>query len=410
MKLHRENDMPKTIQSSVADYKNSDISVLIVDDEAQIRYLFNNLLKREGYNCLTAEDGASALKILENKEIDVVITDITMPGISGVELMELARPVTNADFIVMTGYVMDFSYENIIEKGASDFISKPMSNKELLLRLKRVIRERFLLVEREQINARLEAEIKQVEHYAQELNQALSEIQNTHDELRSAYIDTINRLVLASEYKDEDTGDHIIRISRISALIAEKIGLPHNEINNILYAAPMHDIGKIGIPDHILLKPGRLTAQEFDIIKTHTTIGASILVNSKADVLKTAHDIALTHHEKWNGKGYPSALQKEEIPIAGRIVGFVDVLDALTSNRPYKKAYPFELACEIIKKERENHFDPVIVDTFFSNIDEIAAIKETITTIEELTIKDIQWSERDLQEGLNMTVPSIFEK
>jgi len=402
--------MPKTIQSSVADYKNSDISVLIVDDEAQIRYLFNNLLKREGYNCLTAEDGASALKILENKEIDVVITDITMPGISGVELMELARPVTNADFIVMTGYVMDFSYENIIEKGASDFISKPMSNKELLLRLKRVIRERFLLVEREQINARLEAEIKQVEHYAQELNQALSEIQNTHDELRSAYIDTINRLVLASEYKDEDTGDHIIRISRISALIAEKIGLPHNEINNILYAAPMHDIGKIGIPDHILLKPGRLTAQEFDIIKTHTTIGASILVNSKADVLKTAHDIALTHHEKWNGKGYPSALQKEEIPIAGRIVGFVDVLDALTSNRPYKKAYPFELACEIIKKERENHFDPVIVDTFFSNIDEIAAIKETITTIEELTIKDIQWSERDLQEGLNMTVPSIFEK
>ncbi len=380
------------------------ITLLIVDDEPALREMLKMLFEREGYHCLSAENGQQALKLLCAFKVDVVVTDINMPGMNGIELLHQAKKICNSDFIVITGYVDDFTYDRMIEEGASDFIYKPVAGKEILIRLKKVLRERSLLMERERITQDLEESNLQLKKYAQELNQALTELKNAHQELRDAYLDTINRLVIAAEYKDEDTGDHILRISLFSALIGEKIGFSSDLVSNLRYAAPMHDIGKIGIPDRILFKPAALTQEEFEIIKTHTTIGASILAHSKSDVLKAAHDIALTHHEKWNGQGYPHGLKGEKIPIFGRIVGLLDVFDALTSTRPYKKPYPLEVALEIIKKGKEVHFDPMIVDAFENSIDEIAAIKKDFGRIHRLTPGDMQWSQRDIQSGMDKAV------
>lgn len=221
---------------------------------------------------------------------------------------------------------------------------------------------------------------QQLVKYADDLNQTILELKAAHKELEKAYLDTIHRLVLAAEYKDEDTGEHIVRMSRYCALIAEKLGLPAKEVQNISYAAPMHDVGKIGIPDNILMKTGKLTDEEFEVIKTHSTIGAKILANSKAEILKVAEQIAFSHHEKWNGKGYPQGLSGDNIPLAGRIVGLADTFDALTSKRPYKEPYPVEVAIDIIRKERGQHFDPDLVDVFLENIDEILKIKEEVVS------------------------------
>jgi putative two-component system response regulator len=241
----------------------------------------------------------------------------------------------------------------------------------------------------------LEAGNQQMVKYAADLNETASELKVVNQELQEAYIDTIHRLVLAAEYKDEDTGNHIKRISRYSALIAEKLGLPASEVQDILYASPMHDVGKIGVPDSVLIKPGRLTEQEFECIKAHTIIGADILANSRGKILRVAEQIAISHHEKWNGKGYPNGLFKDRIPLVGRIVGLADVFDALTSRRPYKNPYPIEVACDMIKKERGQHFDPDFVDIFMKNIDGILSIKEEVDSKEVVSTFDFTWSERD---------------
>ncbi len=236
---------------------------------------------------------------------------------------------------------------------------------------------------------------QQLMNYAGELNKTVLEVKDKNKELHEAYIDTIHRLVLAAEFKDEDTGDHIERMSRYSALIAEKLGLSTQFVGNTLYAAPMHDVGKIGIPDGILLKPAKLTDEEFEIMKTHPSIGAKILANSKAEILQFAHQIAISHHEKWNGKGYPNAHSGEKIPLVGRIVSLADTFDALTSRRPYKDPYPIEVALDIIRKERGEHFDPDVVDVFLRNIGGIISIKKEVDLGGESAITDFEWSERD---------------
>jgi putative two-component system response regulator len=189
-------------------------------------------------------------------------------------------------------------------------------------------------------------------------------------------LDTVQRLSYAAEYKDEDTGTHIKRMSNYAAAIARKMGLPDKTVEIILYASPMHDIGKIGIPDRVLLKPAKLDPEEWEIMKTHTTIGASILHGSDAEFIKLAEVIALTHHEKWDGTGYPKGLKGHEIPMAGHITAIADVFDALVSKRPYKEAFPVEKAFQIIKDSRGTHFKPELVDVFFSVQQEILDIKE----------------------------------
>lgn len=241
----------------------------------------------------------------------------------------------------------------------------------------------------------LQAANNQLVRFGDDLNKTLLELRTANEELQSAYHDTIRRLVLAAEYKDEDTGDHITRMSRYSSLIAKKMGLPKKDVENILFAAPMHDVGKIGIPDIILLKPGKLTKEEFDIMKTHTTLGAKILANSKAPILQLSQKIAVSHHEKWNGTGYPQNVKGDKIPVVGRIVALADVFDALTSKRPYKDPYPVEVAVDIIKKERGEHFDPDIVDVFLDSIDAILKIKEDVGDNQDLSGLGFKYSERD---------------
>ncbi|HUT43956.1 MAG TPA: HD domain-containing phosphohydrolase [Desulfobacterales bacterium] len=245
----------------------------------------------------------------------------------------------------------------------------------------------------------LETANQQLAKYADDLNKTTFELKVVFQELEESYLDTIHRLVLAAEYKDEDTGAHIVRMSRYSALLAEKLGLPDKEVQNIRYAAPMHDVGKIGIPDSILMKPGKLTDKEFEIVKTHTTIGAKILANSQAEILQVAEQIAISHHEKWNGKGYPRGLSGNEIPLGGRIIGMSDVFDALTSKRPYKDPYPIEAALDIIRKERGQHFDPRVADTFLDNIDEFLKIKEEVCVADDVCLPEFIRSERDQAEG-----------
>jgi len=242
----------------------------------------------------------------------------------------------------------------------------------------------------------LESVNLQLKEYAGALNLTINQLKDANAELKDAYLDTIYRLSLAAEYKDEETGSHIARTSRYCSFIAKKMGLSHEEVDIIYWASPMHDIGKVGIPDAILLKPGKLTTAEFEIIKTHTTIGGKILSNSKAKMIRVAEQIALTHHERWNGSGYPCGLAGKGIPLVGRIVGLVDVFDALTTRRPYKNAYPVDVSLEIMKKERERHFDPGVLDIFLENIGEILQIREDVGFSDYSTsVDEFQWSERD---------------
>lgn len=341
--------------------------ILIVDDDPGVRLLFEKAMKRAGYDCQVTENGQDALVLMALTEYDVVISDIDMPGMSGIELAQKILESYSSDVIIMTGKVKSYHYHEMINIGASDFVEKPFSIEELILRVNRVLRER-----------KLKKEAKQ-----------------SHKELKDAYLDSIHRLVMASEFKDEDTGDHIIRIGEYSKLMAQKLGLPSRLIDNIHLAAPMHDVGKIGIPDKILLKPGKLNDTEFAKMKRHPNIGAKILSDSNSEILKLAQEIALTHHEKYNGSGYPNQLSGDDIPITGRIVTIVDTFDALTSKRPYKDPYPPEMALDIIEKEREKHFDPVITDLFVSHFEEFKKIRETIGPMEEMTLDSFKLSERD---------------
>jgi putative two-component system response regulator len=355
------------------------IDVLIVDDDPSVRKVLYQFLIRADFQCITAECGKDALAIMSKKKVAVVIADIHMPGINGIDMVRIIKNKYDSDVIIMTGYLSDFTYERMIEAGASDFVTKPISSKEIVLRVNRILRERKLLSDRTKAHEKLQA---------------------AHDALHESYLDTIHRLVLAAEYKDEETGNHIVRMSKYCALIAEKLGLPDDQVQNILSATPMHDIGKVGIPDKIIMKPGKLTPREFEIIKTHTIIGSKILEGSKPEILQIGQEIAISHHEKWDGTGYPYGIAGTQIPFVGRIVALADTFDALTSRRPYKSPYDIEIAVKIILKDRERSFDPEIVDVFMRNINGFEKIQTQAGGIEKIGTDNFKWSERDREAGL----------
>lgn len=246
-----------------------------------------------------------------------------------------------------------------LSAGVRDFITKPFDRNELLMRVRNLLDA--------QMAHRLVHDQKAV---LEEMVRART------DELRRTRLQVVQRLGMAAEYRDEETGSHILRMSHISVLLARAVGWNESDCELILNASPMHDIGKICIPDAILLKPGIYEPDEFEIMKTHTTIGAKLLEADDSDLLRMAREIALTHHEKWNGCGYPGGLEGDMIPQAGRIAALADVFDALTSERPYKKKWPVEKAVEFIRNESERSFDPVLVDVFMQELPAIIDIKQ----------------------------------
>jgi putative two-component system response regulator len=291
-----------------------------------------------------------------------------MPGKSGVDLLPELRNNYPDTMVIMATAASDIQTAiQCMKDGAYDYLTKPFILNELSLSVMRALEKRKLELELRNYRQHLE---QMVARKTEELKKAL-------DGIKIASLDTIYRLARAAEYKDGGTGAHIRRIGQYCACITRQMGLGNDKIENIIYAAPMHDIGKIGIPDKLLLKPGKLNSDEWEIMKQHTIMGAEILQDSDVDFIKLAEVIALTHHERWDGNGYPEGLSGESIPLAGRIVAIADVFDALTSKRPYKEAKPVEKSLDIIRKSSGTHFDPYIVNAFLDASQEIINIRQS---------------------------------
>ncbi|MFH1639956.1 MAG: HD domain-containing phosphohydrolase [Chloroflexota bacterium] len=338
---------------------------MIVDDEPVIRKILLERLSADGYRCDVAGSGEEALGRLAKNAADLVLLDIKMPGKSVDDILPEIRLRYPDTVVIMVTAVIDTATAiRFMREGAYDYLVKPFNLDEVALSVERALEEKRLELENRAYQQHLE---EMVAERTVELKQAIEKI-------KLASLDTIHRLVRAVEYKDKDTGAHIKRISQYSVAIARKMGLSDREVENILYAAPMHDVGKIGIPDRILLKPDELEQDEWGIMKGHTIIGAEILRGSDAEFVRLAEIIALTHHEKWDGSGYPRGLRDSEIPLVGRIVAIADVFDAMTSKRPYAKSYSVEEALHIIRESSGTHFDPDVVDAFFAVEHEILAI------------------------------------
>jgi len=343
--------------------------ILVVDDENRNIRLLEAMLIPLGYEVVTAVNGQEALERVKETSPDVILMDIMMPVMDG---FEAARKLKEDKGTMVIPIVMVTALHDVedrvkaLEAGADDFLSKPVDKTELQARVQSSMKVKAYHDHMKNYQGELEVEVAR----------RTDQLQEAFEKIKVASLDTIHRLSTAAEYKDEDTGAHIERMSRYAASVARKIGLNREAIEYILYAAPMHDVGKIGIPDNILMKPGKLDVNEWRIMKMHTVIGGRILAGAKRGFVKLGEVIALTHHEKWDGSGYPNSLKGRDIPLAGRVTAIADVFDALTSKRPYKEAWPVEEAFAEIRATSGSHFDPDVVKAFFAVQDEILQIRD----------------------------------
>jgi putative two-component system response regulator len=348
--------------------------VLIVDDEEPIRRLLGYLLEPHGYAVTLAGESREARQQLEKKSYALVLCDVNMPGESGMDLVRhiLAQyPLTAV--IMVTGLDSPVLANAALEMGAFGYVVKPFEANEVLINVANALRRRRLEIENNLHRENLE-EVVRTRTIA--LQQALDWLERSEKELRLSREETIQRLAIAAEFRDSATAQHIQRMSHYCELLARRFGLSPDRCDLIRTASPMHDIGKIGTPDHVLLKPGKFTPEEFNVIAQHAEIGYRILGGSDAELLKVAALIAWTHHERWDGSGYPRNLKGESIPIEGRIASIADAFDALTTERVYKPAFPFEHAVDLMVKHRGEHFDPDLLDVFIGSIDDIRRIHD----------------------------------
>jgi len=334
-------------------------TLLVVDDTPENIDVLRGILGAD-YMVKIANNGPLALKIAAAQPPDLILLDVMMPVMDGYEVCrQLKENEATRDipiiFVTARGEVADETLG--FELGAADYITKPVSPPI--------------------VHARVRAHLalsNQRRHLEQLVAKRTGELERTNRELEKTHLIMLQQLGRAADYRDNETGMHIVRVGNFSKLLGLAAGFLESQAELLMYASMMHDIGKIGIPDHVLLKPGKLTEEEFEIIKKHPEIGAQIIGDHHAEVLKMAKQIALAHHEKWDGQGYPRGLSGEGIPIVGRIVAIADVFDALTCIRPYKRAWSIESALELIAEEAGRHFDPGLVNLFLSLETEVRRI------------------------------------
>jgi putative two-component system response regulator len=337
--------------------------VLIVDDQPSNVALLGKLLRAEGYANVTATtDSREVMTLYQANSYDVVLLDLNMPHLDGFAVMAQLKQIEQDSYVpilVLTAQADTATRLRALESGARDFLSKPFDRTEVLTRMRNML------------------EVRLLQNRVRDQNRILERrVSERTQELLETRLEVIRRLGRAAEYRDNETGLHIIRMSKYSEILGRVAGMDEMQCEALLNASPMHDIGKIGIPDTILLKPGKFEPHEWEIMKTHTTIGAEILSGHHSELMEMAQVIAMTHHEKWDGSGYPHGLKGEDIPLVGRIVALADVFDALTSERPYKKAWSVLDALAYIEENRSKHFDPELVEVFHASLPEVMAIKE----------------------------------
>jgi putative two-component system response regulator len=325
--------------------------VLVIDDDPSNVRALELALRYGGYSRIeSTTDPREARERYVRFRPDLILLDLHMPHVDGFEVMQQLAEIAEATYLpilVLSGDLTAEARQRALSMGAKDFITKPVDTTEMLFRIKTLLETRFLYLQIQAQNHLLEVKVA-------ERTRALEEAQ----------IEIIERLALAAEFRDDNTGQHTRRVGQTAALIAQQLGWSDTQVNLIRRAAPLHDVGKIGIPDHILLKMGRLTPDEFDVIKRHTMIGARILSGSRFPLLQMAAQIALTHHERWDGEGYTPGVSGDAIPLPGRIVTVADVFDALTQQRPYKPAWTLEDAIAEVERQRAHQFDPSAAEAF----------------------------------------------
>jgi putative two-component system response regulator len=347
--------------------------ILIVDDEGPIQRMLGRLLEQYGYTCTLAGSAKEARRCLQEKEFALILCDVNMPGESGLDLVRyVLREHHHTAAVMVTGLDNPQLAAAALEIGAYGYILKPFESNEILINVANALRRRRLEIENQAHRERLELTV--LERTAA-LRHAIESLERAEKELRLSREETIQRLAIAAEYRDGATAQHIQRMSHYCSLLAQRCGLDAERCELIRIASPMHDIGKIGTPDHILLKPGKFTPEEFKAISLHPEIGYRILSGSGAELLNLAATIAWTHHEKFDGSGYPRGLRGESIPLEGRIATIADTFDALTTKRVYKPAFPLDEAIEIMRSRRGKDFDPALLDTFLDAMDDVLAIR-----------------------------------
>ena len=336
--------------------------ILIVDDEAANLKLMDRMLRQHGYQeLLLLSDPREVLAAYQARRPDLILLDINMPHLDGYEVMAQLKALGDPllpPVLVLTAQNSKEYLLRALGAGARDFVTKPFDRAELLMRVRN-------LLDAQLAHRLLHDQAATLEQLVQERTEAL----------RRTQLDVVRRLGKAAEFRDQETGNHILRMSHICALLARARGWSESAVELILNASPMHDVGKIGIPDAVLLKPGKLDAAEWAVMQTHCEIGARLLEGEDSELMRMARAIALSHHEKWDGSGYPHGLAGEAIPEVGRIVAIADVFDALTSVRPYKAAWTEEQALDYVQANRGLHFDPGVVDAFLGELPAVRAIR-----------------------------------
>jgi putative two-component system response regulator len=354
--------------------------LLIVDDEPANVLMLERLLELAGYrNVDSTTDPTRVEALYSERRPDLILLDLHMPVLDGFAVMQRLTRLIDADdyvpILVLTADTTQQSKHAALRGGANDFITKPIDHVELLARVGNLLDTRLLHLQIRRHNEHLEQTVRE---RTGELRQAVARLELAERDLRLAQEETIHRLSRAAEFRDDETSRHIERMSRYCAILATHAGKNERDSELLRIASKMHDIGKLAIPDAILLKPGRLTTGEYDVIKQHAEIGRQILHGSRSELARTGATLAWTHHERCDGGGYPRGLRGNEIPLEGRIAAIADVFDALTTDRIYRNALPLPQALSIMRDGRATHFDADLLEIFLDSLDDILAAKDEL--------------------------------